>query len=319
MTERENILTALRGGTPSWIPDFSVAVDMRVCSAIRDRYDGKEGGLDSYGVHWTTDEKTGQPTPTPRRKRLADITRWREEDLFPDLSAVDWEATAARDRRGVDQTKRAFTLLQPFGLFERLHCLMGFEDTFCNFHEQPEAMHALIDAVVDFKVAVLEKALPLYRPDIVEYMDDWGSEGAPFFSQALFDEFLRPGTQRIIDVVHAHGAAFLMHCDGKVESFVPAMVEMGADAWNPCQVMNDVRGLKKRYQGRLAFFYGLDNQGVLDRDGITELELRQEVRRAIDALAPGGGFVIQPSFVRNDVWAMGILNDEIRIHGGASA
>ncbi len=319
MTERENLLTALGGGTPRWIPDFSVATDMRVCSAVRDRYDGRGGGCDSYGVHWTTDEKTGQPTPTPGLKRLPDITRWREESLFPDLSGVDWVATAEQDLRGVDPTERAFALLQPFGLFERLHCLMGFEDAFCNFHEQPEAMHELIDAIVDFKVAVLEKVLPLYRPDVVEYMDDWGSEGAPFFSMDLFDEFLRPGTQRIVDVVHAHGARFLMHCDGKVEAFVPAMVEMGVDAWNPCQVMNDVRGLKTRYQNRLAFFYGLDNQGVLDREGVTEAELRQEVRRAIDELAPGGGFAIQPSFVRDDPWAMKILNDEIRIHGGAPA
>jgi hypothetical protein len=319
MTERENLLTALRGGTPRWVPDFSVATDMRVCSAVRDRYDGREGGFDAYGVHWTTDEKTGQPTPTPGRQRLADVTRWREEGVIPDLAGIDWEATAARDLRGVDRANRVFTLLQPFGLFERLHCLMGFEDALCNFHEQPEALQELIDAIVDFKVAVLEKVLPRYRPDLVEYMDDWGSEGAPFFSMDLFERYIRPGTQRIIDTVHAHGAFFLMHSDGKVEAFVPAMVEMGVDAWNPCQVMNDVKGLKARFQGRLTFFYGLDNQGVLDREGVTEPELRQEVRRAIDAYAPGGGFVIQPSFVRDDPWAMKILNDEIRSFGGATA
>ena len=68
---------------------------------------------------------------------------------------------------------------------------------------------------------------------------------------------------------------------------------MGIDALNPVQVAAanmDSRKLKAEFCRDITFWGGgCDTQSVLARG--TVAEVRDEVRRRIDDLAPGGGFV----------------------------
>lgn len=315
LTEKENLLRVLRGEKGEWIPEFNRACDFRLCTAVLDRAPGNEDGYDSYGVHWTWDPRTGQPTPTPGRKRLADVRRWREEGVLPDLDKADWAGAAARDLGGIDRERKALLMMAPFGVFERLHCLMGFEDALCAFYEEPEAAKALADAIADLRVRTFDRVMPVYKPDLVLYFDDWGNEGDLFFSPAIFEEFLRPATQRIVDAIHRNGALAVLHSDGKIQDLVPAVVEMGWDAWHPAQPCNDVAALRARYRDRLAFVYGLENQKVTDREGVTEAEIRAEVRAAIDRYASGGRFAISPISVKSEPWKLDAISDEVAAYG----
>ena len=64
--------------------------------------------------------------------------------------------------------------------------------------------------------------------------------------------------------------------------------------------MGDTRRLKREFGRDLAFWGGLDNQRVLSFG--TPQEVRDEVRRRIDDLAPGGGYVLTPRWaVRPEV------------------
>ena len=315
LTQKENLLRVLRGEKSAWVPETGSACDFRLCSAVLDRAPGNEDGYDSYGVHWTWDPRTGQPTPTPGRKRLTDVTKWRESGILLDLDRVDWEAAARRDLGGLDRENKAFLMMAPFGLFERLHCLMGFEDALCAFYEEPEEAKALVDALADYRIAILDRCLPVYKPDLVLYFDDWGNEGSLFFSPELFERFLRPATQRIVDCIHRYGVLAVLHSDGRIQDLIPSVVAMGWDAWHPCQPCNDVRGLKDRFQDRLGFVYGLDAQKVTDRDGVTEDEIRAEVRRAIDRLAPDGRFAISPISVKSERWKLAAISEETAAYG----
>ena len=94
------------------------------------------------------------------------------------------------------------------------------------------------------------------------------------------------------------------------------IVEMGADIWNPCQPCNDLAGLKRRFGGRIAFCGGIDSQFVLDRPGVTPDEVRAEVRRRIDELSAGGGYIAAPSHsVPYDQALIDAMNDEIAVYG----
>jgi uroporphyrinogen decarboxylase len=66
------------------------------------------------------------------------------------------------------------------------------------------------------------------------------------------------------------------------------------DALNPVQVssagMDDTAALKAEFGEHISFWGGIDTQRVLPRG--TPAEVRAEVRRRIDDLAPGGGFVL---------------------------
>jgi uroporphyrinogen decarboxylase len=74
---------------------------------------------------------------------------------------------------------------------------------------------------------------------------------------------------------------------------IPDLVEIGVDILNPIQVSAagmDTAELKREFGKDIVFWGGgVDTQRVLG-DG-TSQEVRADVRRRIEDLAPGGGFV----------------------------
>jgi uroporphyrinogen decarboxylase len=74
---------------------------------------------------------------------------------------------------------------------------------------------------------------------------------------------------------------------------IPDLIEAGIDALNPIQVAAaemDTRRLKREFGRDLTFWGAIDNQRVLPRG--TPEEVRQEVKRRIEDLAEGGGYVL---------------------------
>lgn len=135
MNERENAMIAIRHGKPGWVPNYFTACRYFLHPAVRERYDSPGTGNDWFGVSWTFEPLAGAPTPSPGMKRLTDITKWRGANLFPDFETIDWEAAVNQEMLANIRKDILVCLLFPFGIFERMHTLMGFEDTLCNMYE----------------------------------------------------------------------------------------------------------------------------------------------------------------------------------------
>lgn len=106
------------------------------------------------------------------------------------------------------------------------------------------------------------------------------------------------------------------HSCGKIEAIFGDLVELGMDIWNFCQPCNDLAALKRAYGDRVTFQGAIDSQHVLDRPGVTPDEVRAEVRRRIDQLAGGGGYIAEPSHgVPYDRDVMQAMRDEIESYG----
>jgi uroporphyrinogen decarboxylase len=59
-------------------------------------------------------------------------------------------------------------------------------------------------------------------------------------------------------------------------------------------------GLKRRFGDRVVFHGGVDEQYVLPHGSVEEV--RREVRRRIEAFAPGGGYILAPAHnIQDDV------------------
>ncbi len=71
----------------------------------------------------------------------------------PDIRKVpmDW-SRAVEDTRKIRGEGRLSIAMMASGLFEQTHALMGFEDVFIAMLEEPEAMHELLDCILDFKL-----------------------------------------------------------------------------------------------------------------------------------------------------------------------
>jgi uroporphyrinogen decarboxylase len=84
-----------------------------------------------------------------------------------------------------------------------------------------------------------------------------------------------------------------LHCHGQIMDLVPDLVDCGIDILNPIlplDNMDPVR-LKQEFGSQLAFQGGIDIEHVLPFGTVGEV--REHVKRVIDILAPGGGFMFK--------------------------
>lgn len=294
MTEKENLqLLFTPGAMPKWVPHMFRCYNFIVpTDSVADRPPfGVQEGTDWFGCHWVWDAPTDGFTPDPRYPvPCTDITKWREQVTFPDLELVDWEGLVAPVRAGYDPERMTQVMLQ-CGVFERLHALLGFEEAFIAMYEEPEAVHELMEAITEHRVAVIHKVVEHFKPDVITNMDDYGHAHGPFLSKEMFREFILPYAKRVVDAVKEHGVIYMHHSCGTISSMMEELLEMGIDALTALAPTNDIEMMIRDYSDKIVFDGGMDNVGVLSRIDVTEEEVRAEARRAIDLFAPQGNYV----------------------------
>ena len=298
MTRREQLLQVYKHKNIGYVPCFFTDFDYSKPEAINERPEG--GGFDWFGVEWEFVPEVMAPMVKPGTKRLKDITNWKEELVFPDLSGFDWKALAAEETAKWDRENKISYMMLINGIFERTHALMGFEDALCAMYEEPEALHELIEAITDYKIELIRIIGKYYKPDVLCAHDDYGSNNKLMMSVDLWREFYKEPLRRLIEETHKQGMIYEHHSCGYIAPLFDELVELGIDAIDPLQITNPIRELKDKYQDRVTFVGGYDNQGVYDKVGVTEAEIREETRRVLEELARGGSFVAFPLTVLFD-------------------
>lgn len=261
-----------------------------------DRYAGMPPQKDMWGttVLWPQDSVAAMPHVTEETKVIRDVTCWRDFTKVPDLIAnctddALWEPYLAR----VAQLNRDETLvmaLAPTGVFERLHFLMGFEDTFINLMTEPEAMKDLCDAIGEYRYNGMKLMVDHVKPDIILSHDDWGSKNNLFMQPDVWREFIKPQYTKAYNYVHEHGVIIMHHADSFMEQIVEDMMDIHIDIWQGVLPQNDIIRLQKQIAGRMALMGGLD-AAIVDRIDSTEEEIRKETRRVLDMYCPNGNFI----------------------------
>ena len=68
------------------------------------------------------------------------------------------------------------------GPLEQLHTMMGFDEGLMATILEPEACKEFFEAIIDYKIEMLEGILEYYPLDIVEQHDDYGHNNNSFIS-----------------------------------------------------------------------------------------------------------------------------------------
>ena len=175
---------------------------------------------------------------------------------------------------------------------------------------------ALMDRYLDIRLAIAGRALE----ECAEYVDivfvssdDLGMIDRPILKPELFREMVLPRIQRTFQFFENRTPAKrFFHSDGAVYPLIADLIDAGMEALNPIQVnaagMGDTAKLKAEFGDRLAFWGAIDTGTVLPSG--SPADVREEVRRRIRDLAPGGGYVlcsvhnIQPEVPPENVVAM---------------
>jgi len=175
--------------------------------------------------------------------------------------------------------QRYVAVTSHFNLIERLHMLRGFAATMEDFYFQPKRIEQLLDMILQFK---LEHFNELHRrfADRVGGLfltDDWGTQQGTFISKNLFEQFFALRYRKLFEAIHAHGWHVILHSCGRINDFVPRLIELGVDVLNMQQPQ--AYGLVefgRQFRGKVCFLTTVDIQTTLPR-GI-EQNVRQEAR-----------------------------------------
>ncbi len=192
----------------------------------------------------------------------------------------------------------AVLIKHPFaGLFEMSQRIIGMENCLINMAINPQLMGVLFDKLLELKLDFWEMALPQLADvvDVISYADDYGTQTSQLISPDMFREQIKPRLRILFDRIKqlAPNVKLFFHSCGNVRPLLPDFIELGVDILNPVHIratgMEPV-SLKREFGRELVFWGGgVDTQGILPSG--TPQEVKDDVRRNIEALAPGGGFV----------------------------
>ncbi len=181
--------------------------------------------------------------------------------------------------------------------FERAMHLQGMEAFLMNLALRPDFAVDLLQRCAEHCKTLMGHILAELgdNVDLVKIGDDLGSTESLLISPRMYRKLLKP--------IHADYIAFIkertkakvfFHTDGDVSPLIDDFIEIGVDVLNPIQTsagrMSDLATLKKRYGKKLVFCGAVDTTKVLPFG--SPAEVREEVRRVIELLAPGGGFIL---------------------------
>ncbi len=184
-------------------------------------------------------------------------------------------------------------------IFQASQSLRGWERFLVDLIENQKFAETLMDRLTEANIKRFEHYARTIGPhvDIVHFEDDLGMQDRLLLSPVLYRKMVKPHQKRLFEFAKSRCKAYILyHTDGAVAPLIPDFIEMGVDALNPVQVSAkgmDTRTLKKEFGQDITFWgAGCESQTILP-SGIPE-EISDEVKRRLDDLAPGGGFVFSP-------------------------
>ena len=243
---------------------------------------------------------------------LADVSDWGELADYPWPSVHEvWDFSNIKCDA---QAKSEYAVVYDGAiLFQYCYALRGFERLLMDLAESPGFARALLEKVVDhwveFGTALLEQADGWV--DLFVINDDYGTQDGPLFRPDTWREFLKPLVRKAVKAYKEYGVKVVFHSCGSVRQFIPDFIEMGVDVLDPVQVSAlgmDPAVLKREFGDALTFRGAIDTQEVLPRG--TPEQVKDEVKRRILELAPGGGYIatsvhnIQPDVPLENIMAM---------------
>ncbi len=195
-----------------------------------------------------------------------------------------------------DTTDYAIMLAVGCNLFETGTWLRKMDNFLCDIYIDKNRVKKLISRLVENNLIFLDRILKGVGNyvDLLQFGDDLGSQNMPFMSPDVFIDVFLPGYKKMWDFVHEnYNCKVFLHSCGSIYELLGSLIDAGLDILNPVQTTTanmEPEKLKKEF-GRFITFWG---GGCNTRDILpfkTPKEIKEDVKRRIEAFKSGGGFV----------------------------
>jgi uroporphyrinogen decarboxylase len=284
--------------------------------------------VDEWGIEWHMPKEGGWYYDM-RRHPMAELL---PEDAmgrlqYPDPTDTSRYVGMKEKAEEYFRNGRAYILgRNAAGILEVSLWVRGFQDFFMDMIANKTFAEWLLDKVMEVKWNYWDIILDTVGENVlvISEADDLAAQNGPLISPKVYRELIKPRHTQLFSMIKKKAKArvyIFFHSCGAVGELIPDLIESGVDILNPVQVsaagMNTSE-LKRDFGNDITFWGGgVDTQYVLPRG--SKREIVDEVKRRIEDLAPGGGFVFSAVHnIQGDVPPENIMTmwEAFRKYGG---
>ena len=182
------------------------------------------------------------------------------------------------------------------GIFEQPARVMGLQNFLLALLTAPQFADRLMEQITDIYIESCSRYLDHVGQylQVFTFWDDVTGQNGWLIRPELYRKMIKPKQKRLVEAIKKKtDAKLFFHCCGAARGLIPDLIELGFDILNPVQVSArgmDTKELKAEFGKDITFWGGIDTQRVLPFG--KPQDVADEVKRRIDDLAPGGGFVL---------------------------
>ena len=251
-------------------------------------------GLHGFTLFWSPMQ--GDPT----REKIDKLLASENNNFITRIKTSDREVKFLKNeaKRIIDSNKDRAVLFQHGGtILENAQGIFGWDEIFVRCISDPDLVQYFLEGLTELHLDTLKRTLDAagHVIDVIQFGDDLGMQGRPLLNPDMYREIFLPYHKRLFTFVRENYPHIyvMLHCDGSVYDLLPDMIEAGMQVFNPlqtdCAGMDPAR-IKREFGDDISFWGGACDTHATLAFG-TPTQVREDVRRRIQILAPGGGFV----------------------------
>ena len=323
MTKRERFLTALTGGTPDRVPigdylfsrkllkkelnrvpqlyeaDAQVQLASKLgldcmwipingfCGTEEEVHAEGEKYEDEWGVSYL---KNGWPIMAQIDVPIKCREDWERYTMPSPNAPHRLRMLEAGIKANTDDLAIIAGLLGPFTMM--YWYLMDLENLSLLIYDDPDLVHEMIEAFVQWALASAARAVDQGGVDVFSISDDWGSTRALLMSPTHLREFFVPPMRKLVQGLKSIGKPVILHNDGQIWDVLDDLVDTGINGLHPIEraAGMDLAKVKERYAGRLCPVGNVDNKFTMTNG--TPAQIEEEVKACLSIGMPGGGYIL---------------------------
>ena len=303
----DDLIDALKIDIRGVVPDPALKKGLAYEPGIENGYDRL---IDEWGMGWRMPVTGGHyydlyHSPLASATSIADIEKYPWPDALDMTRYSDLKLKA--DKFVYGEKKAYFLERMSSGMWEHAMWMRGYEQFYIDMMVNPGIVQAIMERILEVNMQYWERALAAVGENVLvaSMADDLGSQNSLLVDLETYRQQIWPFHKRLFDFVKskAKGKIYIFfHNDGAVMETFPLLIDAGVDIINPFQVSctgMDTRKFKLEFGRDLTVWGGSCDSQVIMPFG-TPQEVRDETRRRIEDLAPGGGFIFAPIHVIQD-------------------
>ena len=287
----------LPDGTPCLVPAWTQIERQQQRWVIRSRNDTiiahmPDGALYFEQTYYPLAEDDG----AEQFAKAFDESMWTA--IAPPPGPVDADELKAGARRLRESTDRAIIGLFGGNLFEGGQFFYGADRYMMMLAAEPQKAHRFLDRLMERYLSGLDQYLSAVGEyiDIILFGDDLGMQTGPMISPEMYCEYFKERHRLLwTRAKELADVKVMLHCCGGVRELLGCLIEAGIDAINPVQIScagMDAAELKAEFGRDITFWGGgCDTRDILPNG--TPQDVARHVRRQVQTLNAGGGFVFQ--------------------------